>query len=230
MSKKASYYARLRVRVEVGAKPDYDRDRLILEKALHDPNTPAVSKRRTKFYLAQTYMEMNLDQKAINMYEARFKDGGWYEEQWYSLFSIAKCYEKLKKKAKKDGQRLAELENEQKAIVAYCRAHDFRNSRAEAMCSLAALYRKKGLNRLAFMCAMEAKKANIGDDKLFIDKSVYEYRIDFELWIAGSHLADKKDIATKAHQRLKAIGQKLPKKIGQRVEKNDQAYAHVQVG
>ena len=203
----------------------YERDRWILESEIRDPHTAEEIRTRCKFYLAQTYMGMGLDQKAADMYEARFDAGGWYEERWYSLFSIGQCYESLMEKAASDDKSLEKLEYEEKAIAAYYRAYNYRNCRAETMCALASLYRKKGWNRPAFMCALEAQKIGYPrDDRLFIEMAVYDYRINFELSVAGYYLPDGKNIAAQAHRQLMTILPKLPQHIQSIVKGNNQFY------
>ncbi len=72
-----------------GCKADkFERDVRLLEQGLKDePNNP-----RYLFYLAQSYKDNKQLDKAIEYYKKRVDAGGWFEEVWYSMYTLCKLY------------------------------------------------------------------------------------------------------------------------------------------
>ena len=66
----------------------YIRDKYLMERDFLRKSTTVDLRTRYLFYLAQTYMCLNKNDWAIDMYNQRFLAGGWVEERWYSLFQI----------------------------------------------------------------------------------------------------------------------------------------------
>ena len=140
------------------------------QKALHDAQTlekalledPTNS--RYVFYLAQSYRDARLNHKAIEQYNKRIQMGGWEQEIYYSLYSLAK---------------LLEEENFPHAIVvaAHRAAHEFRPSRLEPLYNLAEYYRSKDMFQLCYDTATVPIFAT--SDSLFVTSSVYEYDLIF---------------------------------------------------
>ena len=72
-----------------GAKADkFERDvRLLTGDLERDPDNP-----RTHFYLAQSLHHSKQHARAIEHYTRRIDLGGWWEERWYAMLSIGRCY------------------------------------------------------------------------------------------------------------------------------------------
>ena len=66
----------------------------VLEEALAVENDPFLVSRYS-FYLAQSYRDSGLAEKAIEFYLKRSKLGGWQEEVYFSLYQSAKLMEIL---------------------------------------------------------------------------------------------------------------------------------------
>ena len=75
-----------------GAKSDkFERDiRLLLKGLEENPNND-----RYTFYLANSYSNINENEKAIEYYKKRIEIGGWHQEVWFSYYSIGKCYRSM---------------------------------------------------------------------------------------------------------------------------------------
>jgi glycosyltransferase involved in cell wall biosynthesis len=150
-----------------GCKADkYERDeRLLLAELAEQP-----ADARTTFYLAQTYMCLGQHEKAIDFYKKRIGLGGWWEEVWYSHYTIAKAYLQLKKP--------------EKAELWVQRAQKVSNYRAEALYLLVHYYRNQpDAQWKAMHYYKEAKKIPKPAVALFLESQVYEYGLDYEYTI-----------------------------------------------
>lgn len=154
-----------------GAKHDkFERDiRLLLKGLEENPNNE-----RYTFYLANSYSNIQNHDKAIEYYKKRIELGGWNQEVWFSYYSIGKCY-----KSKGD------IAN---AIYYWLEAYQYFPSRIENLYQLMNHYRTEGKNLLAyeiFDMADYERNNNNSDDHLFLEKDIYEYKIDYEFTIIG---------------------------------------------
>jgi tetratricopeptide (TPR) repeat protein len=153
-----------------GAKADkFVRDIRLLKKGLEtDPNSD-----RYHFYLANSYKDNGDYDNAIETYKRRIEIGGWHEEIWYSYYNIGMCY-----KYKGDMG---------KAIHAWMDAYQFFPDRIENLYEIVHYYRCCGKNRLAYpfwvLANNELKKPK--RDFLFMQKDVYDYKMDYEMSILG---------------------------------------------
>jgi glycosyltransferase involved in cell wall biosynthesis len=157
-----------------GCKADkFERDARLLEAGLvENPKNE-----RYMFYLAQTYHSLGRWKDSIAMYKKRFAAGGWDEEKWYSLYMIADGYLKLKDPLKFELYM-------QKAML-------FRPGRAEAPYALTKYFREVGDHYKAWYYALRGRSLPVSADALFIDKSVYTGKFDYEatilLYYIGKH-------------------------------------------
>lgn len=154
-----------------GAKTDkYIRDIRLLKKGLEDePNND-----RYTFYLANSYKDAGQHKEAIETYKERIKIGGWHEEVWYSYYNIGKCW-----------QHLGDME---RAICAWMDAYQFFPNRIENLYEIMQHYRCVGKNRLAYqfyMMADRSRREYPERNYLFMQKDIYDYKIDYELSIIG---------------------------------------------
>jgi glycosyltransferase involved in cell wall biosynthesis len=152
-----------------GCKSDkFERDRRLLEKGLEEEPDNV----RYMFYLAQTYMCLGMKREAISMYHKRIDAGGWFEEIWYSHYTIAQLYLDLGERFKFEEWML--------------RAHAYLPSRAEAMYKLAHYFREQGEHYKAYQYVLKGIHVPLPDNALFVEKNVYEglfylekFRLDY---------------------------------------------------
>ena len=154
-----------------GAKTEkFERDIRLLTKGLEElPNND-----RYTFYLANSYRDSGQYQNAIDTYKKRIEIGGWREEVWHAYYSIGKCYKDL-----------GDMAN---AIYYWMEAYQFFPDRIENLYEIMSHYRIAGKNKLAYMfyeLADYERTRNPSTDHLFLQKDVYDYKIDYEFSILG---------------------------------------------
>jgi len=152
-----------------GAKQDkFERDiRLLLKGLENNPDND-----RYTFYLANSYMNTNQYEKAIEYYKKRIEIGGWNQEIWYSYYSIGKCYKSMNDMAN--------------AIHYWMEAYQCLPTRIETLYQIINYYRIAGKNVLAhafYEMADYERKKDKSIDHLFLEKDVYEYKLDYEFTI-----------------------------------------------
>ena len=160
-----------------GAKTDkFERDVRLLTKGLEEnPNND-----RYTFYLANSLKDGGHHDKAIEMYKNRIKIGGWVEEVWYSYYNIGKCY--------------AYLGQMEKAICIWMEGFDYYPKRLEAIYEIVKYYREHGKNKLAYLYYTIADKSRAkwgaSSEYLFLQKDIYDYKLDYEMTIIGYYAND----------------------------------------
>ena len=158
-----------------GAKADkFERDIRLLKKGLEEnPNND-----RYTFYLANSLRDAGHTKEAIEMFQKRIDIGGWAEEVWHSYLSMGKCW-----------KQLGEIE---KAIVTWMHGYQFYPKRIENLYEIIHYYRNTGKTRLAYdfflMADQSRKEWGASDDYLFLQKDIYDYKIDYELSIIGYYV------------------------------------------
>ena len=166
--------------------PDkYKRDIEVLEKAIVDePNNT-----RYRFYLAQSYRDDGNNEKALEHYQKRVDMGGWAEEVYYSLLQIGHCKERLK-------QPLFDV------IDAYLKAHHYRPSRLEALCSAIRLCRIEGKHYLGYHLGRHiTDNPSLPEDILFVEKAVYDWLLLDEISLCAVY-AGQPQLAAQLMKRL----------------------------
>jgi len=164
-----------------GSKQDkFLRDvRLLLKGLEEQPNND-----RYTFYLANSYKDAGQYEAAIEYYRKRIEIGGWIEEVWYSHYNIGKCWKELKQM--------------EKAICAWMDAYQAWPNRIENLYEIIQHYRYIGKNQIAYMFYMIAdrmRKNHPERDYLFMQRDIYDYKLDFELSIIGYYVnLDKFDL------------------------------------
>ncbi len=129
---------------------------------------------RYTFYLANSYRDLGETDKAIEFYKKRIKIGGWVEEIWFSYYSIGNCY--------------MEKGEPEKSIYNWLKAFDVFPNRIENLYKIINHYRNTGNNIIAYSfykIANEQMKKNQKLDFLFLEKDIYNYKLDYELSIIG---------------------------------------------
>ena len=161
-----------------GCKHDkFERDQKLLEQGLIDEPANV----RYMFYLAQTYKCMSKHKDAIKMYKKRINAGGWYEEIWYSMYSIGDSYLKMKNVFKFEAWMQL--------------AFQFHPKRTESLYKLAEFYRVNGIHYKAYHYANIGDKVPFPkDDVLFIESDVYNGKFLYEKTILDYYVNQDKKI------------------------------------
>lgn len=128
---------------------------------------------RYLFYLANSYRDNGQFEMAIQTYLHRIKIGGWIEETWQCHYSIGKC--------------AMLLNNIPFAIYHYLEAYQLIPSRLENLYEIVFYYRNNMKYDLAYhfytMIDEERKKFKGVLDFLFLERDVYDWKIDYEFTI-----------------------------------------------
>ena len=160
-----------------GCKSDkFERDIRLLKKGLEDKPDD----QRYTFYLANSYYCLLKFEEAIPIYKKRSELGGFGEEVWYSMFRMGECY-----------RHLGDMAN---SVHWYMNAYQYSDYRAENIYEVVKMFREKGQNRLAKMYYDVAKRICDElphDDHLFMQKDIYEFRLDYEKSIFGYYCTEQ---------------------------------------
>jgi len=154
-----------------GSKSDkFIRDIRLLKKGLetHPDNV------RYMFYLANSLRDNGDHAEAIETYKKRIQLGGWIEEVWFSWFSIGHIY-----------KRLGDMPN---AVHAWMEAYHAFPSRIENLYEIVNYYRcttKYSLAYPFYVLGKNVLKNTESPDFLFMQKDVYDYKLDYEMTILG---------------------------------------------
>jgi len=154
-----------------GCKSDkFERDIKLLLRGLEDePNND-----RYTFYLANSLRDAGQNQNAIEYYKKRISIGGWFDEVWHSHYSIGRCY-----------KNMGDMVN---AVHWWLEAYQYYPNRVENLYEIIHYYRCIGKNNLAYafyVIANGERARNPNTDYLFLQKDVYDYKLDYELSIIG---------------------------------------------
>ena len=172
-----------------GSKTDkFERDIRLLKKGLEEiPDND-----RYTFYLANSYRDAGHSQEAIDTYRKRIQIGGWIEEIWQSYYNIGICY-----------KRMGETE---KALNAWLEGYDHHPKRIENLYEVIHHYRCNGKNRLAYFYYTLAERSRrqwgASNDYLFLQKDIYDYKIDYELSIIGYYVNEDNYDLLKASMKV----------------------------
>jgi tetratricopeptide (TPR) repeat protein len=147
----------------------FSRDIELLKGGLRElPNNE-----RYLFYLANSYRDTQQFELAIETYTHRIEVGGWFEEIWYSHYSIGRCYKLM-------GQP-------EKAIIHWLEAYQVFPQRLENIYEIIQYYRLNGKNQLSYqfyrMAEEERKRFTGSLDYLFLEKDVYDWKLDYEFTV-----------------------------------------------
>jgi glycosyltransferase involved in cell wall biosynthesis len=154
-----------------GCRADkFERDvRLLTEGLQAEPGNE-----RYMFYLAQSYKDLGQYEAALHWYEKRIAVAGWEEERWYALFQRAEMLRLLE-------YAWPEVQ------AAYLVAFDNRPCRLEPLLAIARHYREthQYFQGYCFAAVALQDPPYPTNDKLFIDKPVYEFQLLFEYMICA---------------------------------------------
>ena len=154
-----------------GSKTDkFTRDiRLLIQGLEEKPNNA-----RYTFYLANSYRDNGEKEKAIETYKKRIEIGEWMEEVWFSNFMIGRIYKNMN--------------DMERAIYYWLEAFHIFPNRIENLYEIINYYRIKGKNQLAYTFYSLAKQQITkfpNWDYLFLEKDIYDFKLDYELSIIG---------------------------------------------
>lgn len=144
----------------------YERDVIILEKALKTETDPFLIARYT-FYLAQSYRDIRDSGNALTYYLKRAELGFWDEEVYISLLSAAYILE-------------AANEPVERVLALYDRAIATRPERAEARHGASRYCRQKRRFVEGFHYAKAGLPPKMAGDGLFIQSWIYQYGLQDE--------------------------------------------------
>ena len=119
--------------------------------------------------LREKYLE-----ESIEWYKKRIVAGGFWEEVWYSHYNIGHAY-----------FHLGEAE---KALYYFHKAYVLHPERVENMYEIVKYYRENGQNDLAvyyYMLGRQSMEKYKSRDYLFIQKDIYDFKLDYEMTIIG---------------------------------------------
>jgi len=202
-----------------GSKKDkFIRDEKLLTRAIADPKTDLGLKSRYIFYLANTYHDTDQWKKAIDWYQKRIDLQGWAEEVYYSYYRIGLCCNKLAERSPKAEQ----AKYKALAVAAFQDAWNYRPARAEPLYELSRMYRIEKKYHLASLFASRGLEIPFpAQDILFIDYTVYDYLLDYELSISGYYVDKEK---AKLRQRKLEKRTDLPWSIMKDIQHNARFY------
>lgn len=179
----------------------YMKDVQILEDALEKEP----SNKRYVFYLAQSYRDALLYEKALETYKKRVSMNGWDQEVYYSLLQIAAMKELLNFPG-------------EEVIGSYFEAFSFRPKRAEPLYYIASYLRKRGKFEQGYKIAVVASEISKPDDILFLEDWIYRYGIDLERSVNAYGIGDYDECKVVS---MKLLSDKnIPENVRRRVEKN----------
>jgi tetratricopeptide (TPR) repeat protein len=143
-----------------GCKADkYVRDERLLREGIKTETNQRLVTRYT-FYLAQTLRDMKKFEDAIIWYKERIKQGGWFEEVFYSYYQIGRCYNFMG--------------NLEKAKEYYLKAYEYNKKRSEPLYHLICILIKEGKLEEVKKYVEIAKTIQPPEDQvLFIERECY---------------------------------------------------------
>jgi len=165
-----------------GSKQDkFLRDIRLLTQGIIDEPQHIV---RYTFYLANSYRDSEQPELAIETYKKRVSLGvslgGWFEEVWQSHYNIGNLYFKMGDHAN--------------AIFHWLEAYQVHPERVENLYQIISFYRLQCKYKLAYSFynmakrqLLDLKEKGSTPDYLFVQKDLYDYKVDYEMSIIGYH-------------------------------------------
>lgn len=145
----------------------YVRDIALLEQGLKsEPGNG-----RYLYYLANSYRDGGMLDKASATYQTRIAMGGWDEETHSAMMNLAFC--------EKDSLNFGGF------IDAMLQAYHYRPQRVEPLYELAKAYRERGQHNTALLFAKEGLYKTRPDDLLFVNDYAYTHGVRYEYSITG---------------------------------------------
>jgi glycosyltransferase involved in cell wall biosynthesis len=182
----------------------YRRDALVLERALLEEPDNA----RNVFYLAQSYRDAGDLELALRYYRRRAAMPGWADEAWCALYQIARIMER-------------QSSPWPDVLTAYLAAFQFQPDRAEPLYAIGMHYQAERAFHTAHLFLARAMAiAFPAGNRLFVERSVYDYLLSMEYAVACFYVGDQ-PAALATNDRLLASGA-LPGHLVDQVTRNRQ--------
>jgi glycosyltransferase involved in cell wall biosynthesis len=180
----------------------YRREALVLERALIDEPDNA----RYVFYLAQTYRDAGDLELALRNYRRRATMEGWADEAWYALYQAALLEERLEK-------------SWPEVLAAHLAAFQYLPDRAEPLYRIGLHYQGLREYHVAHLFLARARDIPFpSGNRLFVEKSVYDYLMPMEYAVACYYVGDHAS-AMATNDRLLSSGV-LPDDLVEQVIRN----------
>lgn len=187
----------------------YISDALILEKALLDESIEPGLRTRYYFYLAQSYRDAGMHERALIAYQQRVDLGGWEEEVYYSKYMIARLKTILKYK-------------DEEIIDTFLKAWEYRASRVDALFDLIIFLRDKERFALAWAFVSIGVKIPPTRDSLFVRTDIQQWRMVDEYSILAARTGNKNEAVKAAKTLIESplAAQLIPEHERERIAKN----------
>lgn len=161
-----------------GKQLTYKNDAEVLGRAMEIEKDPTL-RARYAYYRAQSYGDAGMFEEALAAYQGRtMMEGGFLEETFISFYRLAGLLVHLNRSAE-------EIER------AYMRAYEFRPSRIEPIHDLCLYLRNHNMYRRAFTYAKSVADVTTTSDILFIDRAIYDWKMQDELALAAFYSGEK---------------------------------------
>jgi len=144
---------------------------------------------RYYFYIANSYLDLNKLDEAIEAYKKRIEIGGWVEEVWYSYYKLGLCYQRK--------------EMYQEAIATWLDGYNFYPRRSENIYEIVKHYRYTSQHQLSYHFYKLGKSIPFpADNTLFLHKDVYDYKFDYELSVIAYYINPRPNNVMNAYMKL----------------------------
>lgn len=160
---------------------------------------------RYHFYLAQSYRDARLWEKALDAYLKRASLGGWQEEVFYSLYQAGCMMQILEKPI-------------DTIIKTFFEAHQVAPWRAESLWAAARLCRLHARFDQAYHLSKVALKVKYPEGALFVGQHIYDWCILDEFAISAYYTSRYQE-SKKACDQMLATN-KIPEQERKRIESN----------
>lgn len=169
-------------------KDKFEKDIQLIKTALEkDPQNA-----RLQFYLAQSYRDAGLFDRAILEYETRVSLGGWYEEGYIAQIEKTKLMEKKDNPPSHD-----------EIILSYLKAYSMCITRAEALYYLSSYCRRNNLFPQGYLFAKMGLTIPYPiKEILFIQKNVYDWELLDEFSICAYYVGQFQESADACERLL----------------------------
>ena len=179
----------------------FDRDITLLEQGIEEDPGNA----RYMFYLANSYRDVRMYDKAIEWYTKRIEAGGFEEEVWHAMYQRGMC------RIWKQDQALTIINDLLMAV-------DFRRWRMEPLYQLLRYFRETEQYATGYVIGKALYNIQYPKfDILFIEKDVYDWKLNDEISLAAWYAGHKEE--AKHYSKL-ALDSNLPEEDKDRIEKN----------
>lgn len=160
---------------------------------------------RAVFYLAQSYLNAANYDLALHYLEKRSQMGDCEQERFWALYQVGIVKELLKR-------------DPQQIIDEYCKAYQFRPSRAEPLYQLARFYVEKENYTMGYIVAKQGLSIPLSNDFMYVENWIY----DFGLALEFAHCAYSLGRYKEARETCLNILSKenLPPSVRERVKEN----------